>query len=62
MPLVVRYSSGNRETNSLTGALVLGHSLRDEATTHKLAVLVTSDTVSEDAIAELRVSLRIPSL
>ena len=40
----------------LLGALVLGHSLKDELTTHKLAVLVTSDSVSEEAIAELRVS------
>lgn len=38
----------------LPGALVLGHSLRDAGTTKKLAVLVTVDSVSADAMAELR--------
>jgi len=35
---------------------VLAHSLRDAATTKKLAVLVTSDSVSTDALAELQAS------
>ena len=52
MPLQARH----KNTDILIGALVLGHSLKDELTTHKLAVLVTSDSVSEEAIAELRVS------
>ncbi|KAI1326903.1 glycosyltransferase family 8 protein [Xylariaceae sp. FL0255] len=38
----------------LPGALVLAHSLRDAATTKKLAVLVTLDTVSAEAITELK--------
>ncbi|KAI0157315.1 glycosyltransferase family 8 protein [Xylariaceae sp. FL1272] len=38
----------------LPGALVLAHSLRDAATTKKLAVLVTLDSVSAEAINELR--------
>ncbi|KAI0471913.1 glycosyltransferase family 8 protein [Xylariaceae sp. FL0804] len=38
----------------LPGALVLAHSLRDGLTTKKLAVLVTLDTVSADAITELK--------
>ncbi|TVY30080.1 Glycogenin-1 [Lachnellula hyalina] len=37
----------------LPGALVLAHSLRDAGTTKKLAVLVTGDSVSADAIAQL---------
>jgi len=37
----------------LPGALVLAHSLRDARTSKKLAVLVTLDTVSADAIAQL---------
>lgn len=52
MPLQARY----KNTDILIGAVVLGHSLKDELTTHKLAVLVTSDSVSEKAIVELRVS------
>ncbi|KAI1496741.1 nucleotide-diphospho-sugar transferase [Biscogniauxia marginata] len=38
----------------LPGALVLAHSLRDAGTTKKLAVLVTPDTVSPQAVAELQ--------
>lgn len=57
MPLIARSAN----TNDLSGALVLGHSLRDEATTKKLAVLVTSDGVSEEAVEELRVSWSNPS-
>jgi hypothetical protein len=34
---------------------VLAHSLRDAGTTKKLAVLITEDSVSADAIAQLRV-------
>ncbi|KAH8595930.1 nucleotide-diphospho-sugar transferase [Bisporella sp. PMI_857] len=37
----------------LPGALVLAHSLRDAGTTKRLAVLVTSDSVSRDVIAQL---------
>jgi glycogenin glucosyltransferase len=39
----------------LPGAMVLGHSLRDVSVQKKLAVLVTPDTVSADAIEELMV-------
>ncbi|RYP89747.1 hypothetical protein DL770_004135 [Monosporascus sp. CRB-9-2] len=38
----------------LPGALVLAHSLRDNGTTKKLAVLVTPDTVSVEVISVLR--------
>ncbi|KAL3955181.1 hypothetical protein ACCO45_010744 [Purpureocillium lilacinum] len=38
----------------LPGALVLAHSLRDAGTTRKLAVLVTLDAVSADAITQLQ--------
>ncbi|KAI1746340.1 glycosyltransferase family 8 protein [Xylaria scruposa] len=38
----------------LPGALVLAHSLRDAATTKKLVALVTLDTVSAEAITELK--------
>ncbi|KAI1262150.1 glycosyltransferase family 8 protein [Xylariaceae sp. FL1019] len=38
----------------LPGALVLAHSLRDAATTKKLAVLVTLDSVSPEAVTELK--------
>ncbi|KAJ5042734.1 uncharacterized protein L3040_004131 [Drepanopeziza brunnea f. sp. 'multigermtubi'] len=38
----------------LAGALVLAHSLRDAATTKKLAVLVTTETVSADAMVQLQ--------
>ncbi|SPN98801.1 related to glycogenin-2 beta [Cephalotrichum gorgonifer] len=38
----------------LPGALVLAHSLLDNGTTKKLAVLVTEDTVSREAIAQLQ--------
>lgn len=41
--------------SSGTGALVLAHSLRDTGTTRKLAVLYTADSVSTDALAELKV-------
>jgi hypothetical protein len=37
------------------GALVLAHSLKDAGTTKKIAVLVTTDTVSADAMAQLQV-------
>jgi glycogenin glucosyltransferase len=40
------------------GALVLAHSLKDAGTTKKLAVLVTTDTVSADAMAQLQVSTK----
>ncbi|TAQ85181.1 hypothetical protein B7494_g6511 [Chlorociboria aeruginascens] len=38
----------------LPGALVLAHSLKDAGTTKKLAVLVTTDSVSADAMVELQ--------
>ncbi|KAI0445438.1 nucleotide-diphospho-sugar transferase [Xylaria telfairii] len=38
----------------LPGALVLAHSLRDAGTTKKLVALVTLDTVSAEAITELK--------
>ncbi|KAI0003615.1 glycosyltransferase family 8 protein [Xylariaceae sp. FL0662B] len=38
----------------LPGALVLAHSLRDAGTTKKLAVLVTLDSVSAEAITQLQ--------
>ncbi|XP_044721919.1 glycosyl transferase family 8 domain-containing protein [Hirsutella rhossiliensis] len=38
----------------LPGALVLAHSLRDAGATNKLAVLVTLDSVSADAITQLK--------
>lgn len=41
----------------MTGALVLAHSLKDAGTTKRLAVLVTTDTVSADAMVELQASL-----
>lgn len=41
----------------MAGALVLAHSLLDNGTTRKLAVLVTEDTVSREAIAQLEVGL-----
>lgn len=40
----------------LPGALVLAHSLRDALTTKRLAILVTLDSVSADAITQLKVS------
>lgn len=39
----------------MLGALVLAHSLLDNGTTKKLAVLVTEDAVSREAIAQLEV-------
>ncbi|KAF7879519.1 hypothetical protein EAF04_000715 [Stromatinia cepivora] len=38
----------------LPGALVLAHSLRDAATTKKIAVLVTTDSVTPESMAELQ--------
>ncbi|KAI0115501.1 glycosyltransferase family 8 protein [Nemania sp. FL0031] len=38
----------------LPGALVLAHSLRDAATTKKLAALVTLDSVSAEAVTQLK--------
>jgi hypothetical protein len=38
------------------GALVLAHSLRDAGTTKKLVALVTLDSVSAEAITELKVN------
>jgi len=38
---------------------VLAHSLRDAGTTKKLAVLVTIDGVSADAMVELQVTLPV---
>ncbi|KAI0536700.1 nucleotide-diphospho-sugar transferase [Xylaria digitata] len=38
----------------LPGALVLAHSLRDAGTTKKLAALVTLDSISAEAIAQLK--------
>ncbi|ESU07246.1 hypothetical protein FGSG_01882 [Fusarium graminearum PH-1] len=38
----------------LPGALVLAHSLRDAGANHKLAVLVTLDSVSGDSITQLK--------
>lgn len=48
--------------NSLSGALVLAHSLRDACTTKKLAVLVTLDSVSAESITQLRVRPPPPPL
>ena len=42
-------------TESIVGAMVLGHSLRDHGTQKQLAVLVTLDTVSASAIDHLKV-------
>ena len=39
-----------------TGAMVLGHSLRDCGTTKQLAALVTLDSLQSSTIDELRVS------
>ncbi|KAG0646951.1 Glycogenin-1 [Hyphodiscus hymeniophilus] len=39
---------------TVSGALVLAHSLRDAGTTKKLAVLVTTDSLSADAMTELQ--------
>lgn len=41
----------------LPGALVLAHSLRDAGTSKRLAVLVTLDSVSAEAITQLKVRL-----
>ncbi len=38
-----------------SGAMVLGHSLRDRGAKSKLAALVTIDSVSSETIEELRV-------
>lgn len=38
----------------LPGAAVLAHSLRDGGTTKKLAVLITKETVSDDAVAKVK--------
>ncbi|KAF5011934.1 hypothetical protein FDECE_1973 [Fusarium decemcellulare] len=38
----------------LPGALVLAHSIRDAGTHHKLAVMVTLDSVSADSITQLK--------
>jgi hypothetical protein len=43
--------------SSRPGALVLAHSLKDAGTTKKIAVLVTTDTVSADAMAQLQVRI-----
>jgi hypothetical protein len=45
-------------SNERPGALVLAHSLRDAGTTKKLAVLVTLDGVTADAIVQLKVRLQ----
>ncbi|KAL7625571.1 glycogenin glucosyltransferase [Parahypoxylon ruwenzoriense] len=44
---------GAEDVYATVRALVLAHSLRDAGTTKKLAVLVTSDTVSTEAITQL---------
>ncbi|KAJ3523952.1 hypothetical protein NM208_g12254 [Fusarium decemcellulare] len=41
-------------TDPSTGALVLAHSIRDAGTHHKLAVMVTLDSVSADSITQLK--------
>ena len=46
----------NQPLSPLTGALVLAHSLRDAGTTKKIVILVTTDTVSNGVINQLRVS------
>jgi hypothetical protein len=43
--------------NCAVGALVLAHSLRNNGTNKRLAVLVTEDTVSAEVISELRVGI-----
>ena len=40
---------------------MLAHSLRDAGTTKKLAVLVTADSISADAMVELQVRLADPT-
>lgn len=42
-----------------TGAAVLAHSLRDSSTKHKLAVLVTPDTLLPSTLSELRASQQL---
>lgn len=44
--------------NELLGALVLAHSLRDAGTKKKLAVLVTLDGVTAEAVVQLKVRFR----
>jgi len=44
------------------GALVVAHSLKDAGTTKKIAVLVTTDTVSADAMVQLQVKNTPPKL
>lgn len=39
-----------------TGAMVLGHSLRDKGAKAKIVVLATLDTLSSDTITELKVN------
>lgn len=46
-------------TNEILGALVLAHSLRDAGTTKKLAVLVTLDGVTAEAVVQLKVRFRV---
>lgn len=53
---VLLQSAGYGLTKLLLGALVLAHSLKDAGTTKKLAVLVTTDTVSADAMVQLQVT------
>lgn len=49
------YSQRRVVTNGILGALVLAHSLRDAGTTKKLAVLVTLDGVTAEAVVQLKV-------
>jgi glycogenin len=40
-----------------TGAMVLGHSLRDKGAKAKIVILVALDTLSSDTITELKVNI-----
>ena len=44
------------EANVTAGAMVLGHSLRDNGTEKQLVALITLDTLQTTSIDELRVS------
>ena len=51
------YNSSIRpRDNNVTGAMVLGHSLKDKGAKAKLVVLVTMESLSTEAITELKVS------
>lgn len=51
----------NAETN-MPGAMVLAHSLRDNGTQKKLAILVILDSLSASTLEELRVDSQVISV